>query len=369
MNTRVFSGVLGVALVTLAGHAAAGSSITQIGTLGGFQSNALGINDARQVVGQASLPGDAFAHAYLWQNGAITDLGALDSKVSSTAWRINNLGQVVGWSGQPAGGNAAMMWHNGVATNINDAMGATNSVGWDINDSGVIVGQGNLGPGLPKGFVYTPGEGGQSAGTLPGYQGGANLGINGAGQIVGHSYFFGDASKAHLATRNPRGGYDSVQIGPDLQAFSMANDINNLGVAVGQANNPSGPWNACIFTLDSKNPIISLGSLPDYATSEANSINDAGMIVGFAFDGPAGADPRAFVYFDGAMHDLNDYLPKDSNFAWLINATGVNSHGDIVGIGRTTDGYLAGFLLTGVPAPGTLTLLGAGALLAARRRR
>lgn len=363
--------LVGVAAAGLSGTVSAQVTVTRIGTLGGTQSNALDINDNRQVVGQANVAGDEHAHGYIWQNGVITDLGSLGADYDSTAWAINNNGQVVGWSGR-ASGNSAMMWHNGTATNINDLMGASNSLAWAINDNGVIVGQGNLGPGFAKGFVYTPGVGGVAAGTLPGYMGGSNRGINNSGKIVGDSFFFGDPSRAHQAVPGGKGGYESSPLGHDGYSFSIASAINNNDLMVGWSDDgKGGGWNAAIFTGDAKDPVISLGSLPDFATSEANAVNDGGLIVGIAYDSMLDplANPHAFAYFNGAMHDLNEFLPAGSGFSVLLNATGVNNLGDIVGVGLTDEGDLAGFVLSGVPAPSSLAAMGLGLLMAGRRRR
>lgn len=351
-------------------------TITRIGTLGGSASIARDINNLGQIVGQANLPGDANAHAFLWQDGSLTDLGSLGEDYDSQAWALNDLGQIVGWSGR-AGGNSALLWHNGTTTDINAAMGASNSIAWGINGLGTIVGQGNLLPGFSKGFVYTPGGGGVAAGTLPGYMGGANRGINDSQVLVGDSFFFGDPSRAHTAMPDPRGNYASQALGHAGYSFSIASAINNRGTIVGWSDGGEGvpgSWNAAIFTGDSQDPVHSLGSLPDFATSEANAINELGLIVGIAYDYQLDpfADPHAFAYFDGAMHDLNDYLPAGSDIEVLINATGVNDLGDIVGIGRTTDGNTTGFLLRGVPEPasgglivGTLIVIG----LTSRRYR
>jgi probable HAF family extracellular repeat protein len=38
---------------------------------------ALAINNRGQIVGESDLPGDTATHAFLWQNGVMTDLGTL----------------------------------------------------------------------------------------------------------------------------------------------------------------------------------------------------------------------------------------------------------------------------------------------------
>ena len=40
------------------------------------------------------------SHAFLWQDGVMTDLGVLPGKEDSGASAINNLGQIVGSSGR-----------------------------------------------------------------------------------------------------------------------------------------------------------------------------------------------------------------------------------------------------------------------------
>jgi probable HAF family extracellular repeat protein len=50
---------------------------SDLGTLGGTNSWASGINDRGAVVGGAHLAGDATSHAFLWNRGTMTDLGTL----------------------------------------------------------------------------------------------------------------------------------------------------------------------------------------------------------------------------------------------------------------------------------------------------
>src|SRR5689334_18024947 len=67
-------------------------TVIDLGGLAGSKSaQAVAINNVGQIVGKSA------NHAFLWENGVLTDLGTLGGHVSS-ANAINDLGQVVGES-------------------------------------------------------------------------------------------------------------------------------------------------------------------------------------------------------------------------------------------------------------------------------
>lgn len=96
------SGALAVMIVVPRLHAA-NLSITDLGTLGGGMSSALGINNREQVVG-VSGTASGQSHAFLRQNGVMTDLGTLGG-TNSIAVAINERGRSLATAkGPPATG-------------------------------------------------------------------------------------------------------------------------------------------------------------------------------------------------------------------------------------------------------------------------
>ena len=71
--------------------------MTDLGTLGGTNSYAIAINDRGQVVGYSGTDRGMTGHAFLYSDGAMTDLGTLGGAVGSWASAINDRGQVVGY--------------------------------------------------------------------------------------------------------------------------------------------------------------------------------------------------------------------------------------------------------------------------------
>ena len=124
-------------------------SILKLGTFGGDDSSAYGINDQGQVVGHAQLPpGDQTVHAFRGfhnrpLNRATDDIGTLGGEWS-VALDINNLGQVIGQS--DVGDSVGRAFRTAPNAPINPAtddlgtLGGINSDAQAINDLGQVVG-------------------------------------------------------------------------------------------------------------------------------------------------------------------------------------------------------------------------------------
>jgi probable HAF family extracellular repeat protein len=83
-------------------HAAeySGGSVVDLGTLGGSQSAAYGIDDTGDIVGDSYVAGNGTTHAFLYSNNVMIDLNSLLPITSgwtiTAAYGIDNVGDIVG---------------------------------------------------------------------------------------------------------------------------------------------------------------------------------------------------------------------------------------------------------------------------------
>ena len=144
-----------------------GHGMTDLGTLGGDNGEAIWINNKGQIAGYAEVAGNATHHAFLWENGRMTDLGADPGDTCSTAYALNSLGQVVGFSGQSAGpgplcGGHPFFWENGGPavdpTTLYPPLpnGLTLGGLCCINDLGEMLGYGGLPNGGEHAMLIVP---------------------------------------------------------------------------------------------------------------------------------------------------------------------------------------------------------------------
>jgi len=297
--------------------------------------------------------------AVVWQGGILTDLAALVPGYSSLASAINAHGEVVGESenGQIDPLTAipeifAALWKNGIV-NLG-TLGGNQSVANGNNDRGQVAGAALNAVSDPfasipipfcgntfswcflfvpaatqsHAFRWTEAGGMQDMGTLGGPDSSASF-VNQHGQIMGESFT--------SFTPNPSTGVPTVDpffwengkmadIGTLGGTFGVPAWMNNRGQVVGSSN-VAGDQFSHAFLWDKKGGLKDLGILPGGMFGSANSINDAGEIVGQS-DSSNGAP--AVLWKDGAIIDLGNVAGDICSAA-----NSINSSGEIVGFSST----------------------------------
>jgi len=126
--------------------------------------------------------------------------------------------------------------------------------------------------------------------------------------------------------------------------------INNRGMVAGQAVLP-GNKTFHPFAWTRETGMMDLGVLPGDLVGAGLNMNNLGEIVGASVSAPglATGNPRAFLWRQGSMMDLNSLVPADAPL-YLLTAFGINDAGEIAGFGVTDSGDIHGFLAT--PATG-----------------
>lgn len=324
---------------------------------GDIRSSATAINNLGQVVGTSNVAGGF--HAFIWDSGAMTDLGNLPGGETTNSWvyGINDSGQAVGYS-DSANGYRAFRWEAGVLVDLGSISGTGNhSLGFGINAQGTVVGLAS-GTRGERGFAWDPIN---QMRELSGLQ--AAKAINDLGDIAGYAPT--QSSPANAAIWSDA----QVSILPPLPGMyvSRANAINNLGCVAGLSQGLIG---SPLATLWCDGNVTNLGYLSEREHgSEAFGMNDFGQVVGRSIGdvGPTFGVANAFLWEDGPMKNLNYLIDANSNWG-LWEAWDINNAGQIVGMGRSPSGHEEAFLLTPVPEPASWTLaLGAIAGIAVRK--
>ena len=369
-NGRCVVAICLVATVYFLGSSASDAAqytVADIGAFpGGVISQAFAINKSGQVTGFATAPvvvHDAFLYSL---SGGLHDLSTLGGD-ESEAEGINDSSQVVGWSltTNDAAGNPFLYTPGSGMVDIGPLVGS--GVANDVNNSTQVTGWADriVGSTLTeRGFIFTPGVGTITLGAFGTHDSNRShaQSINDSGQVAGWSDLDNNNYHAFLYS----GGVMS-DIGTLGGTLSRGFGINASGQVTGFANtkNDAGRHG---FLYTPVSGMADLGVVPGGVASDGLGLNDSGQVVGYTemFDNTF----RAWLYTAGAgMQDLNTLIPAGSG--WMLSqATAINNTGQIVGYGTNPAGHTDAFLLTPVPEPASLTLLGIGAIpLLSRRRR
>ena len=257
-------------------------------------------------------------HPAIWQQGAVRLLDAAGFD-GGYANYINNVGQVVGLltnAAPPDDGSTdvSVLWNQGAPTLLVDAAGRARG-GGVINDLGQMV------------VISDPVEG-----------------------VLGHIGILQGGVVTAIA--GSPGYWVGVQ------------GINNHGEIIGTASNDVGYYDNHPF-LEKDGVFTILPRPGDDLFTLLESINDEGQIVG---RGASSTANSAYLLEDGVFYDLNDLIPAESGWQ-IFDATSINDSGVILAAGGRGNGVEV-LVLTPVPEPGSLVLLGLGvAGILGRKRR
>lgn len=343
-------------------------SVVSLGVpLGGTTSGTAAINNLGWVAGASNLTGDATEHAELWVYGRGLDLGTLGGPNSAVLWPgLNDWGEAVGISDtshtDPLGeswscgaflpashsGHTCLgfVWQQGKGMTALPTLGGNNGFATSVNNLGQAVGWAENTTHDPtcvppqvlqfEAVIWGPRPG--QIQQLPNYRGdpdGAATAINNRGQVVGISGIcqnaVGDLSAKHALLWQNGNVIDLGNLGGVAWNTPMA--INNQGQIVGFSDlagddNGQNP-NFHAFLWTQGRGIQDLGALPGDAISEALGINDQGQVVGVSY-GAGFSNPRAFIWQNGVMTDLNTLIPANSSL-YLQVGQEINDLGVIVG--------------------------------------
>lgn len=328
---------------------------TTLGTLGGAESSALGLNDHGEVVGTSAINAQGWLHAFLWSNGKMQDLGTVGNNRDSAAVAINNSGVIVGNSG-----DSAFIYANGTISQVyGDGPNKVELTG--INNSGVVVG---------TAFVNVDGfQNNQyrastwfngyrtDLGIIPSAsssaQGSVGKAINDKNQVVGQSY--DNRSRSFLYETGEMQLVNSVW---SLSTTSFATGINNKGSIIGYFGS---------FQNRSYSYLLRSG-IVELFQGMAIDINDNDeVLVETGYDG--------YVYINGSYNFLSS-LPEVKAAGWdNFRPSAINNIGQIAGSAwiKEKGAYSAALLspIQQVPEASAevLALFGVGVVIVYSRRK
>lgn len=246
---------------------------------GSINANAYSINDFGQIVGAfvpQGLRHNEYEHLFLWSGGHTADLGSLGNSPAGIS--INNRGQIAGLSASDLRqGTHALLYNHGKRINLGALPGSRYSSAYAINNKGQVVGFSIMSRPW-HGFLWQKGQM-RDLGVLPGYSSSMATCLNDKGQVAGQSLpvrksgsvggaFLWQNGKMLNLGALPGGGY------------SQAHGINNKGQVVGDAYHKT-DYHAFLWqrgALHDLNNFIPARS--GWFLESATGINNYGQIVG-----------------------------------------------------------------------------------------
>jgi probable HAF family extracellular repeat protein len=323
------------------------------------------MNRSGAVCGANAINGSYHAVVY---NGSWQDLGTLGG-AESLASGIDSSGRVVGYAQATDGSTNAFLWTPGGTDGVpsNPQMKNLGNLGspaceaFSINSSGQVVGYSSLSSSptaLQHAFLYSGGKMNDVGQNLTVLVNSYGYGINALGHVVGTAY---DASFTA-----PHAFFWDGKTATDLGLFgglgSSALAINDRDTIIGYLTTTASLDRGFSYAGGTMTDLGTLGGDFSYALS----INNSNVIVGGSFVDTSDVVYHAFIWTNGLIADLNGLIDQSGAGWTLIEARAINDGGQITGVG-TLGGVNHAFLLnpgsTSGPVPNITSIQTIGSLV------
>ena len=320
--------------------------IVDLGCISEGQCYAMVVNEGGQVAGYGDAPNGMSTHGFVWDGSELVHIVPLNYPNGGQVWAygINDSGEVVGYSSNGGLSIRAYVWNGEemIDLGVPEWSNVDYSRAQDINNNGWIVGMAGGVPYDLRGFIKHDDVWDQ----IPTFGGNESraYSINDINDVVGYARNKDGKIRAFgIPKGNIKAMFDLGDLGGGA---AYAYDVNNKRQVAGQSKTKDEYWKAYIWDL--KTGMVELGTLGGNE-SYAWSLNDAGVVVGKS-QLPEGGT-HGFIYTDGEMFDINNYIIPDINITF-VNIRDINEAGQLAAVGEYSDGTKHPFLL--IPMNGQL---------------
>ena len=344
---------VGTALILTAGTAHAQTpprySVTDLGTLGGTESAAAGINNLGQIVGGADTAkkgkGPEFVtNVFVWQNGRMRAVPGLDG-IHAYVVAVNGRGQMAGaYSANPLKAKfAAARFEPTGAARLTGSF-PIKERGYSLSQADALNAKGQMGGVSNNQAFFWDGKTLAKRLPPPGFRTSEARAVNDSGQAAGKADWGpATATRTHALFWTASGKVTDLGVLPTY-TDSVGRGMNNRGQVIGWVSAAGTGADKFSFRYQAfiweKGRMRGLGSIPRIKDSKAAAINNKGQVVGNAY---YKSDEAALLWQNGKVYELNTLVPTGSGWK-LQNALGINDRGWIVGNG-IHNGIRRGFVL------------------------
>ena len=300
-----------------------------------------GVNAGGQVVGWSG-----FYRAFVFTDGVgMVELLGPGGRPSSIARGINDAGVVAGESWGGGMSYHAVRWTAGLAEDLG-AFGVS-SRAWDIGSNDVVVGDTPVDALDTDAFILTSGGGAELL--VPSLDGSHAYDINEVGQVTG-AMIVDNAYHAYRFT--PDTGIEDLGAISDFP-FTFGKTINISGQVAGMLTSATGNSQR-VFRFTDGAGMVDLGGVGE--SNEVWGMNARGDFVGRGL--PTAGLERAFLYTDeGGLQDFSLLIDPALGLR-MFYAYDINDAGQIVGLAyESAVGRWLGVLLTPATPTGPLAAL------------